>query len=127
MKECTDFEKRVRCPRNSDLYCRNMTVQVYVKLLKQNITAYERGCASHDECVFKKCTSHFAEPLGENPDAYNFCRMSCCQENLCPEGNVTKVEGPVKGARQSGADGVNLKGLFVTAGAMLNVFMAFLQ
>lgn len=121
MKECTDFQKRTRCPRETDR-CRNMTFQVYVGLLREDMTGFQRGCASQDECVFKRCTGHFAVQYGVEDNAYSLCQVSCCQGNLCPEGNTTGdpgVEGPVKGARQSGSDVVRLTSFFVTAGVLL--------
>ena len=103
-----------------------MTVRVYVKMLNENMIGYQRGCASQDECVFGRCTSHFAEEYGEKKDAYDSCQMSCCQGNLCPQGNVTTTttSGPVAGAR-SGSDAVNLASFSVTLGALISIISAF--
>ena len=122
MKDCIDFQKKTPCPRETDR-CRNMTVHVYVHMLKQNVTGFQRGCASQYECLKNECSGHFAENYGEKKDAYSFCRMSCCEGNLCPEGNVTTTtQGPMKEARQSGSDVVKLASFFVTACAFMNGF-----
>ena len=106
MEECVQAMKRVPCRKETDR-CRNMTVQVYVRMLKENVTGFQRGCASQDECVFKRCTGHFGTRYGEEDRAYNVCKMSCCTGDLCPEGNVTSSSdipiGHEKGAR-SGCD-----------------------
>ena len=101
MEDCVQFMKKTECPKPTDR-CRNMTVQVFVTLLGENQTGFQRGCASQDECVFELCSGHFAEHYGEKPLAYNVCQMSCCEGDFCPEGNITITEGnegPVKGAR----------------------------
>lgn len=123
MEDCIEFQKKIRCPKETD-YCRNMTVRVYVQLLKDNVTGFQRGCASQYECLDKSCTGHFAEKYGEKENAYNFCRMDCCQENLCPEGNATtSTRGPEVGARQSGADTVKLVIFSVPAAALLTLLL----
>ena len=127
MEKCVRFMKKVRCPRETDR-CRNMTVQVYVRMLRQNVTGFHRGCASQDECMFSRCSGHFAEELGEKGLAYNVCHMSCCTGDLCPEGNVTNTGtdsfgGPVKGAR-SGCDVIHPLSFSVTAGAVLSLIRA---
>lgn len=124
MEDCVQFMKKVRCPRETDR-CRNMTVQVYVRLLKENVTSFQRGCASQDECVFSRCSNHFAEKLGEKALAYNMCEMSCCTGDFCPEGNVTTDSsgGPVKGAR-SGCDVIHPVSFSVAASAVLSLIRA---
>lgn len=122
MQDCVDFQKETRCVRETDR-CRNMTVQVYVNMLKQNVTAYQRGCATQDQCLHKRCSGHFAEEYGEKENAYNFCNMSCCKDNLCPQTNVTAntdTYEPAMGARGSGSHVVELTSLFVSAVGLLS-------
>ena len=122
MKDCIDFQKKTTCQKWQDR-CYNMTVQVYVKLINENLTGYQRGCASQGECTHKRCTDHFAKKLGEKEAAYHFCHMSCCEGNLCPERNVTtNTQEPVKEARQSGSGVVKLTSFFVTACAFMYAF-----
>jgi len=117
MEQCVQSMKEVPCPRESDR-CRNMTVQVYVRMLKENVTGFQRGCASQDECVHSRCTGHFGKGYGEDDDAYNVCEMSCCTGDFCPEGNVTRSTdipiGPNQGAR-SGCDVIHTVKFSVTA------------
>ncbi|KAL9985449.1 hypothetical protein ACROYT_G007860 [Oculina patagonica] len=126
MEDCVQFMKKVRCPRETDR-CRNMTVQVYVRLLKENVTYFQRGCASQDECVFSRCSGHAAEKMGEKALAYNMCQMSCCDGDFCPEGNVTRgggsPGGPPKGAR-SGCDVVHPVSFSVAASIVLSLIRA---
>ena len=128
MKECVRSMKKVQCSRETDR-CRNMTVQVYVRLLEENVTGYHRGCASQDQCVFNRCSGHFAENYGEKELAYNVCQMSCCSGDFCPEGNITIGQGtdssggPVKGAR-SGCDVIHPVSFSVTASTVLSLFRA---
>ena len=121
MEECVQSMKRVPCRKETDR-CRNMTVQVYVRMLRENVTGFQRGCASQDECVFSRCSGHFATSYGERDDAYNVCKMSCCTGDLCPEGNVTSGAnipvGPEKGAR-SGCDVIHPMGFSVAASISL--------
>ena len=104
MEDCVQSMKKVSCLRETDR-CRNMTVQVYVRMIGENVTAFQRDCASHDECVHSRCTGHFGKEYGEEDNAYNVCKMSCCTGDYCPEGNVTSSTitpvGPNKGARSS--------------------------
>ena len=127
MEDCVKFMKKTQCPKQKD-HCRNMTVQVYVHLLGENTTGFQRGCASQDECVFRQCTGHFAEEYGEKKDAYNVCQMSCCTGDFCPEGNITingGAGGPVKGAR-GGSEFVNSVSCSVTlAGTLLSLIRVF--
>ena len=124
MDDCVQFMKKTECPKTTDR-CRNMTVQVYVKMLGENQTGFQRGCASQDECVFKRCSGHFAEHYGEESLAYNVCQISCCEGDFCPEGNRTITdgnEGPVKGAR-GGKGFANLASVSVTVtSALLSLF-----
>jgi len=127
MEECVQFMKKVPCPRETDR-CRNMTVQVYVRMLGENVTGFQRGCASHDECVFSRCTGHFGKDYGENDNAYNVCNMNCCTGDFCPEGNVTSTEtpvGPNRGAR-SGCDVIHPMRFHVTASMLLSLIKALL-
>lgn len=130
MEECIQFMKKVPCPRETDR-CRNMTVQVYVRMLGENVTGYQRGCASQDECVFSRCSGHFGEDYGEKDNAYNVCKMSCCTGNFCPEGNVTVNTGtgfpvgPNKGAR-SECDVIHPMSFTVTASMLLSLIRALL-
>lgn len=125
MEDCVQFMKKVRCPKETDR-CRNMTVQVYVQLIRQNMTGFQRGCASQDECVFSRCSGHFAEDLGEKGLAYSGCQMNCCAGDFCPEGNTTTTQGggssggPVKGAR-SGCDFIDPASFSVAASTVLSL------
>lgn len=125
MEECVQSMKKVPCLKETDR-CRNMTVQVYVRMLRENVTAFQRGCASQDECVFSRCTGHFATSYGEEDNAYNVCKMSCCTEDLCPEGNNTRSTdipiGPDKGAR-SGCDVIHPMRFSLTASIPLLSFI----
>lgn len=122
MGACVRLAKKVECPRPTD-HCRNMTVQVYVHMLGENITRHERGCGTQYECIHGRCDRNFGEKYGEVPGAYNMCNMSCCTGNLCPEGNMTihgTGGGPAKGAR-GGSDAFHPVGLSVTASALLSL------
>ena len=125
MEDCVQFLKKVRCPKETDR-CRNMTVQVYVHMIRQNMTGFQRGCASQDECVYSRCSGHFAEKLGEKGLAYTGCQMSCCTGDFCPEGNTTTTQGgdssggPVKGAR-SGCDIIYPVSFSVAASTVLSL------
>ena len=78
-----------------------MTVGVHVKLVNEYVIGYERGCATQDQCLRKRCTGNFGEQLGVEKGTNVSCEISCCKGNLCPEGNVTSsAQGaPVAGAR----------------------------
>ena len=126
MEECVQSMKEVQCPRETDR-CRNMTVQVYVHMLREYVTGFQRGCASQDECVHIRCTGHFGKGYGVEDNAYNGCKMSCCTGDFCPEGNVTRspdiLIGPNKGAR-SGCDIIHTMRFSVTASiSLLNFFI----
>lgn len=129
MEDCVQSMKKVPCPRETDR-CRNMTVQVYVRMLGENVTGFQRGCASQDECVFSRCAGHFGTNYGENDNAYNVCKMSCCTGDFCPEGNVTSSTevqiGPNKGAR-SGCDVIHtMKFSLVASISLLSFIRALL-
>jgi len=124
MQDCVDFQKETRCLRETD-QCRNMTVQVYVSMIRQNVTGYQRGCATHAQCLFKRCSGHFAEKYGEKSSTYNFCRMSCCQENLCPQINSTSStdsNDPVMGARGNASRITHHGSVFAAAVLFLSAF-----
>lgn len=118
MEDCIRFQKSTPCPRNT-VHCRNMTVGVHVKLVNEYLIGYERGCATQDQCLRKRCTGHFGEQLGVEKGAYESCEISCCKGNLCPEGNATSsAQGaPVAGARSRSAT-VHLSSL-VTLGMLI--------
>ena len=105
MEDCIKFHKPTPCPKNT-VHCRNMTVGVHVKLLNNEyVIGYERGCATQDQCLRKRCTGNFGEQLGVEKGKYELCEISCCKGNLCPEGNATaSAQGPpVAGARSRSA------------------------
>ena len=127
MEECARSMKKMPCRSETDR-CRNMTVQVYVRMIRQNVTGFQRGCASQDECVFGRCTGNFGTKYGEDDNAYNVCKMSCCTGDFCPEGNVTSTDtpiGPDKGAR-SGSDVIHPMRFSVTASMLLGLTRALL-
>ena len=124
---CCLLENR-SCPFNPrclrpDCY-RNMTVQVYVRLLREIATSFQRGCASQDEYVFSRCSGHFAEELGEKAFAYRRVaarRISVPRGTSPPTGGLSG--GPVKGAR-SACDVIHLTSFSVTESTMLSLIRA---